>query len=33
VPRTVEALAQEDRTTVALMTKRLRDAEAAIRRA
>ena len=33
VPRTVEQLAQEDRTTVALMTKRLRDAEAAIRRA
>jgi hypothetical protein len=33
VPRTVEYLAQEDRTTVALMTKRLRDAEAAIRRA
>jgi hypothetical protein len=32
VPRTVEQLAQEDRTTVALMTKRLRDAEAAIRR-
>lgn len=33
VPRTVEQLAQEDRTSVALMTKRLRDAEAAIRRA
>jgi hypothetical protein len=32
VPRTIEQLAQEDRTTVALMTKRLRDAEAAIRR-
>jgi len=32
VPRTVEQLAQEDRTSVALMTKRLRDAEAAIRR-
>lgn len=32
VPRTVEQLAQEDRTTVALMTKRLREAEAAIRR-
>jgi hypothetical protein len=32
-PKTIEQLAQEDRTTVALMTKRLRDAEAAIRRA
>jgi hypothetical protein len=31
-PKTIEQLAQEDRTTVALMTKRLRDAEAAIRR-
>ena len=33
VPRSIEQLAQDDRTTVALMTKRLRDAEAAIRRA
>ncbi len=32
MPRTVERLAQEERTTVALMTKRLREAEAAIRR-
>lgn len=30
-PRTVEELAAEDRTTVALMTRRLRDAENAIR--
>ena len=32
VPRTIEDLAREDRTTVALATKRLREAEAAIRR-
>lgn len=32
VPRTVEDLAREDRTTVALATKRLREAEAGIRR-
>lgn len=30
-PRTIEALAAEDRTTVAMMTKRVREAEAAIR--
>jgi hypothetical protein len=30
-PRTIEELAAEDRTTVALMTKRLRDAENAMR--
>ena len=32
-PRTVEQLAAEDRTTVALMTKKLRDAENALRAA
>jgi hypothetical protein len=32
-PRTVEQLAAEDRTTVALMSKRLRDAENAVRAA
>ncbi len=32
-PRTVEQLATEDRTTVALMTKKLRDAENAVRAA
>lgn len=32
-PRTIEALATEDRTTVALMTKKLRDAENAVRAA
>ncbi|MEY3022188.1 MAG: hypothetical protein RIS86_1386 [Planctomycetota bacterium] len=30
-PRTIEALAAEDRTTVALMTKRVREAEATVR--
>ncbi|MBI1304735.1 MAG: hypothetical protein GC172_13255 [Phycisphaera sp.] len=33
MPRTIERMAQEDRTTIALMTKRLREAEAVIRRA
>ncbi|MCE2882214.1 MAG: hypothetical protein LW636_07645 [Planctomycetaceae bacterium] len=32
-PRTVEQLAAEERTTVALLTKRLREAELAVRRA